>query len=476
MNIEEIYYNKYLKYKSKYLELKNEFTEIDFSDNNNILYGGKKFRNNKFKSIKSSDNRSSGSRYTCDPDKEFLDICNQDNKGYYKSKEKCQNDCETKYIKRNLVQAKLKNETMQFNLFIQDLMIENITVYIKGGTVLGLKILKMIYDKYGNNNQEFEDHFNEFVKVNLIRDWDFACYTENGKDITEKYRSELDKLAHSHRLVPRAKTFVLYQAKYPIKVNDQALFEIAILESENYVDMELPLTTMKIKINRRNLFHVFMLAKLFYSSDPIDLNVIKYIIKDMNIIIPEAKDGLFVRKELNKGNLSEKLIDLIIKFSKGNINLQQFLVTHIQEPNRLLYRLLEKNIPKIIKIKTFLKENDLWKDNISWLGSQDYFTSIADSFIEELGSKLYLICINNKDKDIFNTIKELDLFLEGVNLTRIQIEYKNFTCKGYDLLKIWFGRIYTELFENTEVLEIKDSKLVTIMTFMIEQKLFQNEN
>ena len=31
----------------------------------------------------------------------------------------------------------------------------------------------------------------------------------------------------------------------------------------------------------------------------------------------------------------------------NSLNTQQFLISHIKEPNRMLYRLVEKNIPKI---------------------------------------------------------------------------------------------------------------------------------
>jgi hypothetical protein len=78
-------------------------------------------------------------------------------------------------------------------------------------------------------------------------------------------------------------------------LTDQALFEIALLNNndDNNIDLKLPLTTMKDKINKKNLNYVFMLAKCFSSKDLIDVNVIKYIMKDMKIIIPENKNGLF---------------------------------------------------------------------------------------------------------------------------------------------------------------------------------------
>ena len=55
------------------------------------------------------------------------------------------------------------------------------------------------------------------------------------------------------------KTFILYQTEFPIKLNDVALFEISIMEDEIFSNLELPLTTMKIKINKKNLNHIFQL-------------------------------------------------------------------------------------------------------------------------------------------------------------------------------------------------------------------------
>jgi len=473
MNIEEIYYNKYLKYKTKYLELQDEISNLE--NGNVITQTGGKFRSN-------------NSKYSCDPNKDFVHICEPNNSGLYKSKGSCVNDCETKYIKRNLISAKLAQETTQFNMFIKDLMgitkpqkdkltrqkynQENMDIYVKGGTVIGLKVLSMLYGKYGFN-ANFEEKFNEFKNIGLIRDWDFASYIESSK-ITDAYKDNLDKIAKTYRLVPRAKRFILYQAKYPIKVNGEALFEIAVLESDNIVGLELPLTTMKVKINRRNLFQVFMLAKCFYSSDPIDMNVIKHIIKDMRILIPEASNGLFIRHKLAKGNLSEQLVNLIIKFSKGNINLQQFLVTHIEEPNRLLYRLLEKNIPKSNKISSYLKENGLIKDKITWLLDTEYITNQVDMFVRDLGDALYSLT-KNTNKNKREIIADLDAYLDGVYLERIKLDYKLFKEKAFELLRVWFGRIYKDLFQGDDtVLEIKDSKLVDIMSFMIREKLFEN--
>ena len=68
-------------------------------------------------------------------------------------------------------------------------------------------------------------------------------------------------MASKQRLVPRAKTFVLYQTKYPILVYEKALFEIAILDSDStdFSKMEIPMTTMKVRVNLSNIKYIFML-------------------------------------------------------------------------------------------------------------------------------------------------------------------------------------------------------------------------
>jgi hypothetical protein len=453
MNYSDNYYKKYFKYKLKYFKLKK------------LL-------------INQSINQVGGNdKYSCNPNKPFLEICEKNSKGMYKSKQKCINDCENKYINYHLISSNIKRETTQFNLFIQDILKDNIMVYIKGGTVLGLKILKMIWKKH--QGASFEKYFNEFLKLELIRDWDFAGYTES-REIDASYRKQLDKIAKKYNLAPRAKTFILYQARVPIKMDDQALFEIAILEKDDKVGLELPLTTMKVKVNRFNIFHIFMLAKCFYAyktrQQPIDINVIKYLIQNIKIIIPEHKNGLFLMDKLHQGELSPQLIDFIINFAKDDVNLQQFLITHIQEPHRIFFRLVEKNIPKVNKITLFLNENKLIDKTPTWIFDSKLIYNKIESFIELLGSKMYKLFVDNMAKKISieTSIKQIDDLLNGINLSRIQNEYKNFTCHGIDLLKSLFGRLYTEIAKDTEIIHklSNKSKLINILQFLNKQKIF----
>ncbi|AYV75936.1 MAG: hypothetical protein Terrestrivirus3_205 [Terrestrivirus sp.] len=376
------YFRKYMEYKTKYMDLNNSYPKPPDNENGDT------------KIIMSIGGKSAGNRYDCDPTKPFLEICNEKEDGKYKSQQSCINDCEVKYINRNLIEAKLKYETKQFQLLIEDLFNEHITIYIKGGTVLGLKILKMVYNRYGEST-DFEKYFNRFLELDLIRDWDFASYTYD-VEIDKTFRDKTDEMARKLGLVPRAKTFILYQARRPIQLDEQALFEIAILQSDDLSGLELPLTTMKVKINRRNLNYVFMFAKCFYSyktkNVPIDLDVVKYMIKDMNILIYPHKDGLFetTPETFDTGGLSKDLLTFIGNFAKKNRDLEQFLITEIMEPHRLFYRLLEKNIPKVEKISKFLIEVGIAKkDKLpTWLFDPKYIMKTVTLFVDELGKKM----------------------------------------------------------------------------------------
>jgi hypothetical protein len=448
------YYQKYLLYKYKYITLKKNMYDSapKIEIENNQQLGG------------------AIEKYNCNPSKKFIDICEKNNKGKYNSKNKCMNECKNQYINKHLIDAKLKYETIQFTIFIQTLIKKNFTIYIKGGTVLGLYILKYIYEHSTENN--FNTLFNEFLKLELIRDWDFVGYSK--KKIDDTYKTQLNNMAKKNHLALRAKTFILYQSKHAIKIGDQVLFEIALLEQDDNIGLELPMTVLKIEITLTNLLNIFMLAKSFYTyktkNQPIDIDFIKYVIKDLNFIVPNYNNGLFQNEKIYTGSLSPPLLKIITNFAKNNIPLQQFLITHIQEPNRLFYRLLEKNIPKVNKINIFFNENKI-KNKNTLLIDTTYINNKVESFIKVLGSELYIIYNNglNNNLSISDIIIQLDELLTGINLNRIQIEYNNISCKGRDLLKILFGRIYNDLIKNKSNL---NSKLINLLIFLNKNKLF----
>jgi len=427
------YYDKYMKYKAKYLSIKG------------------------------------GERHECKPQNKYNDICIPNIKGQYKSKESCMNDCENKYINHHLIKANIKAETLKFYLFIKDIINnEKIDVFVKGGNVIGLYLLKMIYNKYKNNDKEFKDCFSKFLRLELIKDWDFASYTKNNKTIDDNYRDKLDKIAKKYKLVPRAKTFILYQTQRPIFIDGKALFEISVLDSDAYSKLEIPMTTMKVKVTEYNLKYIYMFAKSFLSykvsGEEFDFDIIKKMIEKINVVVHPHKDGMYdPGNNFDKGGLSNDLVKFINDFVKGDKKLAQFLVIHIDDPFRLLYRLPEKNIPKTDNIKNFIKVELKESGMPTWLMDTDKISKLAKSFVRVLGQKL---------ADLGDIDKVIQ-FMAGVKFNRTQLEYDTFTENSKDMLKLMFGPLVDKVgVEQVKALGETD-KLIVFIKFLIRKQLFK---
>lgn len=385
-----------------------------------------------------------GGRYKCKPDNKFSEICLEDNNGKYRTKDGCINECENSYIKDQLIQGNLHKETSKFYNFIKEIINdEKIDVYIKGGNVIGLKILKMLYDEYKDDEKKFKKYFEDFLKLELIKDWDFASYTK--KEITKEYRKNLDKIAKKHHLVPRAKTFILYQTKHPILTDDKALFEISILENDHgqYSNMEIPLTTMKVKVDQFNVKYVFMFAKAFFDhkeGKDFDFDLLKRLISKISVIIHPSENGFYhVPKNIDKGNLNDELIEFIEKYKKYDENLPQFFSTQLQDMLRLLYRLPEKNIPKTKKIIKFLDDSFSEKKSLDWLFDPKFVLEIVEDFTKDFGKKIEKIYENEGMEGIMK-------FMEGIRWSRIEIDYDNLlTEKSKELLGNMLNNLIKEM-------------------------------
>ena len=368
------------------------------------------------------------SKYLCNPKKNYKEICNFNSNGKFNSKEQCLNECTKEYINIQLKKANIYKESLKFFFFIKDLIIkENMSIYIKGGNVIGLAVLKIIYDKFSNDDIKFKKIFNNFLKLELIKDWDFTAYTNN-KEIDEKYRNKLDNLANEFKLVPRAKTFVLYQTKIPILIYNKALFEIAILDSESieYSKMEIPLTTMKVRIDQHNLKYIFMLSKSFYSwttkKEAIDLDILKNILSEINIIYNPHKFGLYNSKKLDTGELNSDIVNFINHFTNNNTLWSQFLITQLEDPYRIIYRMPEKNIKKTSLIIDFLKKNIPEIEKPQWLLNVYKTNYVINNFLNKLSKKLVNIYQQT------NSFDKVLNFLDGVNFGKpqIQVEWNEF--------------------------------------------------
>jgi len=464
------YYKKYLKYKMKYSQLTNN---IELNYDLNIQTGG-----------------AEKIRYECKPTNEFKDICIKNEKGKYRSKESCVNDCETAYINEHLINIKIKGETVKFYLFIKDIITnENINVYIKGGNVIGLKLLKMIYDKYKNDDNKFKQVFNKFLELELIKDWDFAAYTT--KPIDDEYRKKLDDIAEKYKLVPRAKTFILYQTKKPILTDDKPLFEISIVEDADlFSKLEIPLTTMKVKITQFNLKYIYMFAKSFLAyknnKEDFDFDVLKHMLDKIKIITHPHKKGLYdvgeKKEKYDKGNLNDDLLDFINKYDDFDRNFPQFLITHLEDPYRMLFRLIDKNIKKSDKIKDFIKNEMKDDPRQSWLFDSKWLLDKINVFMKDFGNNIHNIYITEyyTSNSLEKSLEKVDKFLSGINFGRTEIELDNFSDDGRKLLKLMLGQLINEILINHTVDDLKklnknnknDNKFYQLLITLIDKKYF----
>ena len=444
------HHDKYIKYKNKYIVLKNDQIK-------HIQQGGEK--------------------YKCQPNADrFKDICITAQNGRYRNKEKCINDCEIKFINDQLLKGNIRDETAKFYSFIKDIIKnEKIDVYIKGGNVLGIALLKIIYDKYRDDGEKFKECFYKFIELELIKDWDFASYTKN--IITEEYRDKLDKIAQKYKLVPRAKTYILYQSKRPILLNDKPLFEISVLDSDNYSKLELPLTTMKIKINEYNIKYIFMFAKSFFTyqkKEEFDFDMLKRMIDRINIIVHPHKNGLYDFDRMNKfdkGNINDELIDFIKEFTNHDLNLAQFFITHIEDLFRMLYRLPEKNIPKTIRIKKFIEDELDGMKAPTWLIDTEKISEFVIIFAEKFGKKLRELYIDERKngKSVQDSTNRVLDFIHGVSFNRLQIEINNklITDSNMKILSMIVKPLIDEV-SNDGINNLEDgNKIVSFFKFYV---------
>ena len=491
------YYEKYIKYKNKYLSLANALVNTldNTSDNtsDNTL-------DNTYKAQIQEEHIQDGGmhNYKCRPNKNrYKETCVINEEGTYKTKTDCEKECDPKFISIQLKKANLYKESLQFYFFIQDLINkEKMSIYIKGGNVIGLAVLKLVYDMYKNNDGKFAHVFKKFLKMELIKDWDFTAYTYE-KEIDTQYRNKLDKLADKQRLVPRAKTFVLYQTKYPILVYEKALFEIAILDSDStdFSKMEIPMTTMKVNVNIANIKYIFMLAKSFYSLEqkniPIDLDILKKILSTMEVIVHPHKNGLYdPGKKIDVGELNKDLVEFIKNFTNRDNYWTQFLITQLEDPYRLIYRMCEKNITKTEKIINFIKTNIKTNQSSTksvyptWLLDPNKTMGIINKFIGEFGKKIAQIYTQTKKLD--DVLK----FLSGSNFGKpqIQIEWDEFNQETRTRLRKIFEPLVNEIGlkefkniinESKSNLSTKSSeltpqdKIIKLFAFLIEKNFFK---
>jgi hypothetical protein len=312
----------------------------------------------------------------------------------------------------------IQQEFTGWRTYIKDILTKyNSKIYIKGGAILGLQCLKLSIEHCNNNN--FEQHFNNFKQKLgfVIKDWDFVlvCPDCNTKDF---YTSNIDFNKEGETIiVMRYKT-----QSNRILINSEALFEMAIRNVYDPLsELEMPLSSMKVSITLDNYDMLFTLMERLYLHKqynlPIDFDYLVNTLKNVDIIIDDHdENGLFNVNYNNyhDANLSNEMLQCIKSVSNNNLNIEQFLISQIKEPDRLFFRLFEKNIPKSIKIKEYFNNN-----NIGWLPNTKFIDEIVNKFISILKDN-----VNNIYQKHYQNMKS-----EYDNISNIETKISILQCK-----------------------------------------------
>ena len=390
-----------------------------------------------------------GGLYKCANDKKIIgELCVDDANGKHIYKLNCEMECYKEKLTLEL------NAWRELFAWCADNLPNN-PIYCKGGSALGLEVLKTFLNKEPskfNNNigvNLIKHKYNDFIALNLIKDWDFTVNMSK-----EEKRRFIEK-AETLDIQNQGQTISILRYKEGLKIGDDYLLELSVKTEQLLSDLELPLTNLKFEVNSTNINLLFEIVDMFINDD-INLHKMRENLNQLlNPIIVNGEDedlvdsienGLYVIKDSSKiatAGLSPNLLAIIdesllsLKNNQNNINpltMKQFLITQISEPDRLFLRFFQKNLQKSKKITQFYLDNGIPLPN--WLINKRVLEKILEkiySFLDYLNlyinskivipEELFNISKDNS-KDIKQIIRKfienMEKLFININLTRLQ--------------------------------------------------------
>lgn len=363
--------------------------------------------------------------------------------------------------------------------------------YLKGGFVIGFKIIQIICENVKLTNREITPKQIILDTLEFVRDFDIVmCIDTNDY---EEYNNKLEKFI-SNELTNKyfrkeGQVVIVLRDKNNLKTQsnpDESFIELSIKncksphDSKHMIDLEIPLTSMIIHITQQNLLLIFQsIIKSYYQiytdnnlPDLFYFNLVEKINLLSIQIYSSIPIGLFDIPKSTYSNgilsLDKSMIGIIEKTScqisqNNNINtesIKQFLASSIIQPDRLFIRLGSKNIPKSLKSKSIIEKYLIDTNEIHWLLDKDFIMDIIDIFLTNL-SEYYIDWknVDISDKEILGGKKiaqiEKILFTD-CNLGRLigeidKISFSNDLDKMkivYLLLKKIFGKNHTQYVRN----------------------------
>ena len=410
------YINKCLKYINKYLKLKE------------LIGGENKFKCNEINRI-------------------IGNLCIEDETGEYNDKINCEINC---------LEVKLNKEFDAWRqLFIWcSENLRDIHIYCKGGSALGLQVLKTILDVDRNK-------YNDFVALNLIKDWDFTVVMSIDQQARFIAKAlELD--IHN-----QGETLAVLRYKKGLLLGEDYLLELSIKTSQELYDLELPLTNLKFEVNSANIDLFFEIVRM-YVKKVINLDILS---SNLNILLRTIvvngieqvdliQNGLYTltdSKKISTPNLNHKLLEIMnsVRYESGDfinqLTMNQFLITQFCQPDRLFQRFLNKNIIKSQKITKLYRDNGIPLPN--WLINE----GILDEIIKKINNFLFNLnlfiksqipegSLDNPRILLKPFMASINILFKNVNLSRIKL-----TSSNKELLKYLIPMEFFQLLKQKAI-------------------------
>ena len=364
--------------------------------------------------LKKVKNNMKGGLFKCADDKRKIkELCVDDESGIYQHKEECERECLGQKLNTELEAWKLLFEWCKVHL-------HHNPIYCKGGSALGLEVLKSILNK---NPSQYE----EFISLNLIKDWDFTVF------MSEDEKKDFTGYAQTIGFKVDGKKITMIRFNNALMIGDDYLLELSAKIDQTLDDLELPLTNLKFEVNSNNINLFFEIVKMYVKND-IDLGKMLHI---LNILLDQIlvngfnlvdsiENGLYTimdPRKISTAGLSDVLLRIIdnsvgisnngpigsnrvpnrgpnrvpnrvpimgpnnslnrgpnnslnrdpimglnrdpnisVSFNRERINpltMKQFLITQFSQPDRLFLRFFNKNVEKSIKIREFYEKNGI---------------------------------------------------------------------------------------------------------------------
>ena len=353
-------------------------------------------------------------------------------------------------------------ELNNWKKYVSNILKSNNKLYIKGGNALGLFILKsFIY------NYNFDEYYEMFLTFGFIKDWDFYCYgidDVSSETILEKYNMTLEG---------KKIKIIRYKTIHErLLVDNFPLIELAIHEKEQLSDMEIPLTCIKIPITSDNLNNIFDTISMFYNNS-INKNILVKLFEsiDFSQYTPNQY-GLFSANSniFDDGDLSSKFFEIITNYT---IDEQQFIISHMKQPDRLFTRLIQKNIPKSNNIIKFCKSIGI--DKYNFILDEQFINNIIWKFYGDFKNMVNELFLPFRDK-LFDEYCIIDNYNEFGEFLKYYCEdIKNYYSYRNIVLEINNILQCNNLEEAHKVLSVYDDQLINDLMKIKNFKALMNK-